>query len=403
MIVVRIVQALLALVALLWSLYVVVMPLLAGLRRPRVGATAHSDSLPSVAVIVPSHNMENEIEACVAALHSSDYPPELLTIYVVADHCTDETASRGRMAGASLLVRHEDPPGKTYAIAWTLRALAQSGADPDLYVITDATARVDRGFLRALISMWQGGEEVIVGHSLVAITNTKWFAKCLGLTLVHRNLQNWARERLGLSSLIEGRGMAYGRRYVQRFGWSLALPTQSQAGQHPTEDWRHGVRVVENGLRVAYQDDARVYTPLRADLATATRQGVRWERGRQLNAISHGISLLAKGLRDRDRLSLFAALDAIQLPVAVLGVLCVAVAILTLILPNGPLLNFLGIAPVVLIACYGFQITMRGRRDGIPASTLLWAPVYLIWRLSTYVMAWVPLDRARIPQDRPNP
>lgn len=397
----RVLQALLALFTVSWTLYVLCMPLAARLRRPQTAPITSCD-LPTVAIIVPAHNMAMDIEACVTAILTSDYPADHIKLYVAADHCTDDTAERARTAGATVLVRNEDPPGKTYVIAWMLQQLAQAGADPDLYVITDGTARLDPHFLAALVPKWRAGEDIVVGHSIVSSTNMKWFARCLGLTLVHRNLQNWARERLGLSALIEGRGMAYSRGYVRRFGWNLALPTHPKPGQHPTEDWRHGVRIVENGLRVAYEDDARVYTPLRNDLGAATRQGIRWERGRQRNVITHGLRLLAEGVRKRDRLRIFAALDAIQLPVAVLGVLCTAVAVLTWPFSGGPVFQVLGYAPVVLMALYGLQVTLRGRSDGIAPVTIVWAPIYLLWRLSAFVLSWTAIDRARPSRDKLN-
>jgi cellulose synthase/poly-beta-1,6-N-acetylglucosamine synthase-like glycosyltransferase len=388
---VRILQAALGALAVLWAAYVIVMPLLAKLRRAR--PVTAPDAAPTISVIIPSHDMEPVIGPCIDALKASDYPMDRVAIYVVADHCSDRTAERGREAGASILERGVDPPGKTYALAWAFETLAAQGVDSDFYVVTDATARVDRAFLRALVAGSQAGENIVVAHSIVDLGNRKWFAKCLGLTLVHRNLQNWARQRLGLSSLIEGRGMCYSRRYIRTHGWSLALPTQSRAGQHPTEDWRHGVRVVEHGYRVAYADDARVYTPLRANLGDATRQGIRWERGRQVNAITHGLRLLTSAIRTRNRVTFFAALDSIQLPVAILGVLCAGLAVLTWALPAGPLINALGIAPVVLVSGYGLLVTFRGRRDGIPATTVIWAPFYLLWRLGAFVLAWTPAGR----------
>jgi cellulose synthase/poly-beta-1,6-N-acetylglucosamine synthase-like glycosyltransferase len=394
-------QALLALFTLFWASYVLVMPIAARLRRTHAAAATACES-PSIVVIVPAHDIGAEIGACVAAIRASELPAGRLDVHVVADHCTDDTAARAREAGAAAWERGEDPPGKTYVIAWMLRKLAESGAEPDLYVITDGTARFHPGFLHALVTKWRAGEDIIVGHSIVSAANTKWFARCLGLTLVHRNLQNWARERLGLSSLIEGRGMAYSRRYVRQFGWSLALPTQATPGQHPTEDWRHGVRVVESGLRVAYEDEAHVYTPLRGDLGAATRQGIRWERGRQLNAVTHGLRLLKKAFHRRDKLHFFAALDSIQLPVAVLGVLCVASAALTWAVPVGPGIRALGYASIVLMATYGLLVTVRGRRDGISPATIAWAPIYLLWRLSAFVLAWTA-GRRRSSRQSPVP
>lgn len=391
MFVVRMAQVAVGGIAVLWTLYVLAMPLVARLRR--ASSPAGPIAPAALAVIVPAHDMEAQIGGCIAALKASDYPADRLSIIVVADHCADRTVATARDAGAAVLERRDGPPGKTYALAWTFDALRTSGLAHDVYIVTDATARIDRGFLTALARISQTGEDIVVGHSVRATDATQWFAKCLGLTLVHRNLQNWARERLGLSSLIEGRGMAYSRRYIERHGWTLAAPTQDEAGQHPTEDWRHGVRAVEHGYRVAYADDAKVYTPLRDTLGDATRQGIRWERGRQLNAITHGLKLLGTAFRRRDRIQLFAALDAIQLPVAILGALCVAVAVLTLALPGATWLNLLGFAPVALMTCYGLFVTLRGRADGIPASTVVFAPFYLLWRLASFVLAWIPAGR----------
>ncbi len=391
MLVARILQVALGGFAVLWTLYVIALPLMAKLRRPAGRAAPFAPV--DVAVVIPSHDMEANIGDCISAVRASDYPTDRLTTIVVADHCRDRTAARARESGARVLERGDGPAGKTYALAWTFDSLRQEGLSHDLYVVTDGTARFDRGFLRALVTAFQAGEDIVVGHSVRSTGAQQWFAKCLGLTLVHRNLQNWARERLGLSSLIEGRGMGYGRRYIERHGWSLAVPTQAEAGQHPTEDWRHGVRVVEHGYRVAYADDAKVYTPLRDNLGDATRQGIRWERGRQLNAITHGLHLLKQALRSRDRITFFAALDAVQLPAAVLGALCVAAAVLTWAFPGDPWINALGFAPIAIMACYGILVTLRGREVGIPVSTVVWAPFYLLWRVASFLLAWVPAGR----------
>lgn len=399
---VKILLAVLSTYAAFWAFYVVLLPILARL-KPDATATATMlprSAWPDVVVIVPAHNMEGHILRCVDAIRACDYPGDRLTVVVVADNCTDATTEQARSVGVMVLVRDEGPAGKTYTLAWALRALADHGIAPEMYVITDATARLEPGFLRALAFRMQLGHDIVVGHSVVDAANQQWFARCLGLTLVHRNLQNRARERLDLSSLIEGRGMAYSRAYIQRHGWSLALPTSLQPGSHPTEDWRHGVRAVEHGFRVAFADDARVMTPLRDNLAAATQQGVRWERGRMANAGSHAVRLLMLALRTRSRHMTFAALDAIQPPVAILAALCLMAAALTAVTTDVRLLLALGLAPLCLMLLYGIHVVAQGRRDGIPLATVAWAPVYVLWRSLAFVVAWASLDRFRITSGR---
>lgn len=391
----RLAAAILAAYATFWALYVVLVPLFGQLRRsrsPMTGAQARQGT-PAVAVIVPSHDMAAVIVRCVQSLRAMRYPADKLRVFVVADHCTDQTAALAESAGATTFTRDDGPPGKTYTIAWTLDALRKSGIRPDVYVITDATAHVEPGFLAALVARWQLGEDIVVAHSLVDLTNQKWFAQCLGLTLVHRNLQNLARERLRLSALVEGRGMAYSREYIERFGWSLALPTATDASTHPTEDWRHGVRVVEHGYRVAFAEDAHVYTPLRETLSAATQQGMRWERGRMANAATHGLNVLVQAVRERKVRMMFAALDAIQLPVAVLGAVTVLAGLLAVVIPGPAWFRALGLSPVIMVGIYGTFVVAQGQREGIRASAIAWAPVYVLWRCASFVLAFVAPGR----------
>ena len=380
-----------------WVTYVVLLPISAAIRgsRPATRAGERASSTPTIAVIIPAHNMSPVITRCIQSLLASGYPLDKFEIYVVADHCTDDTYEKAVQAGANAYARNDGPAGKTYTLAWAVEKLAEQAVDPDLYVVVDATARVEAGFLEALVAVWREGEHIIVSHPLVDAENQKWFARCLGLTLVHRNLQNSARQRLKLSSLIEGRGMAYSRDYIMKHGWRLALPTATKSGTHPTEDWRHAVRAVEHGYRVAFADSARVITPLRPTLSAATKQGIRWERGRMANAFSHAMRLLGQGLKQRSAVKSLAALDAIQPPVAILGALCTALALLALAFPGGLIVNLLSVMPLILFVLYGTAVVAEGRKDGISPVTILWAPVYILWRTSAFILAWGFLDKLK--------
>jgi cellulose synthase/poly-beta-1,6-N-acetylglucosamine synthase-like glycosyltransferase len=190
--------------------------------------------------------------------------------------------------------------------------------------------------------------------------------------------------------------MAYSRAYIQRHGWSLAAPDDDEAGSHPTEDWRHGVRAVEHGYRVAFANDARVVTPLRDSLTAATQQGARWERGRMANAGTHALRLLRLGLLQANGLKIFAALDALQPPAAVLAGLCVGVAALSSMLPAGSPVAMASLLPLAIVFLYGLLVIAQGRREGIRLSTVAWAPVYVAWRGLSFLLAWTFIDRLKL-------
>jgi cellulose synthase/poly-beta-1,6-N-acetylglucosamine synthase-like glycosyltransferase len=378
-----------------WSVYLLAMPLLSFTQKPDKSSQAAPtrSQRPHISVVIPAHDMEHCIERCIKSLLRSRYPGERVEVYVVADHCSDQTAAVARAAGAEVLIRDEEPAGKTFALDWTFRQLKNRGVASDLYVIVDATAYVADDFLSSLAERWSSGENVIMAHTLTDPTNQKWFARCLGLTIAHRNLQDAARERLSLSALVCGRGMAFGKEYIEKHGWRLALPSESVAGTHPTEDFRHGVRLAEHGYRVSFAADAHVFTPLRQSLGAATRQNVRWERGRIGNAYTHARALLSQAIRERRVRKLIAAVDAIQPPVAVVIGLSGALALLGMLFTDTPSMLFLALLPFLLVFIYSMLVVRQGHREGIESTALLWAPIYIAWRVSAFLAAFTGIDR----------
>jgi 1,2-diacylglycerol 3-beta-glucosyltransferase len=391
---IQIVPASLIAYAMVWALYLLLFPLVARLRSPQLKAiTRVTDAKgPTIAVIIPARNAAPVISQCIDSLRACTYPMERVKIYVVADHCSDDTAACAQSAGATALIRQDGPAGKTYTLAWGVAELTERGIMPDLYLIVDATVQVGANFFASMAERWQQGEDIITSHQALSAKNRAWYARCLGLMLVHRNLHNWSRERLGLSALLEGRGMAYSQAYIGRFGWHLALPALSR-GRHATEDWRHAVRAVGEGYRVAFAQDARIVTPLRSSLLEATRQGSRWERGRMVTAATHALRLLRRGLWQGDLTKIFAALDGIQPPVAILGALSLGLAATSTFLPTLSVMRLASYAPLTLVVLYGLGVVVTGRREGIGIAVIFWAPLYIAWRCAAFALAWGFLDR----------
>src|SRR5581483_7154647 len=54
---------------------------------------------PRFLILIPAHDEELLIDACLDSLSALDYPPGSVDVVVVADNCTDATADRARRAG----------------------------------------------------------------------------------------------------------------------------------------------------------------------------------------------------------------------------------------------------------------------------------------------------------------
>src|SRR6476646_7970997 len=122
-----------------------------------IQATAEAGRLPApgpwpaprtrFAVMVPAHDEELLIRRTVGSLLALDYPPDMFTVHVIADNCTDSTAERARALGATVHERVDpDQRGKGYALRWLFGRLLPDPAGGDAFVIVDADSVVNRGF-----------------------------------------------------------------------------------------------------------------------------------------------------------------------------------------------------------------------------------------------------------------
>ena len=64
-----------------------------------------TDKLHNYAILIAARNEQSVIENLIQSIKSQDYPQELVTVFVVADNCTDSTAQIAERAGAVVYER----------------------------------------------------------------------------------------------------------------------------------------------------------------------------------------------------------------------------------------------------------------------------------------------------------
>ena len=68
-------------------------------------------------VLISARNEEAVIGQLIENIHEQNYPNDLITVFVVADNCTDNTAKVARDAGAVVYERfNKQQIGKGYAL-----------------------------------------------------------------------------------------------------------------------------------------------------------------------------------------------------------------------------------------------------------------------------------------------
>jgi glycosyltransferase involved in cell wall biosynthesis len=348
-------------------------------------------------VVVPAHNEELGIASTVQNLLGLDYPSELRRIIVIADNCEDATAARAAAAGAMVTERN-DPArrGKGYALAHAFdRSLADGFADA--VVVVDADTLATPNLLRAFAARLAAGASAAQAEYRAANPRASWRTRLMhiALTLFH-DVRSRARERLHVSAGLRGNGMAF------------AVPLLRQLPHDAfsvVEDVEYGIRLGLGGHRVHYVGEAQVFGQMVATEKASRSQRLRWEGGRGLLARKYAVRLLAEGLRRGSLVPLDLAADLLVPPLTyvALAVFAGTVGAATWVaLGHGAWWAFLPWCAAFLgLAIYVVRGAWLARVGPRVALDLLWAPIYMVWKVALVVGAGPSRQRGWVRTARP--
>lgn len=375
----------LALLVPLLYLAVLSVAALAGGRRARWSQhSSHAGRLarwPSFAVLIPAHNEEVVIAGAVRSVASVAYPEALRHIVVVADNCTDGTATVARDAGAIVYERFDDTQrAKGFALRWLLDRLADEGKRFDAYVIVDADSQLSPTFLELMAGVLATGAKAAQGQYRVANDDGAWTAGLRAVAFaLFNHLRPLGRSVFGWSAGLKGNGMCFSRDVIERLGW----------GSHSlAEDAEYHALLVTHGIRVVYVPEAVVTSEMPTSLRQARSQQARWERGRLDLVRACAGPLLRSFLQNHDLAALDAVLEIAVPPLSMLmaaGVACLGCAILLRWEP-ALLLAVALLALLALHVCIGAALAELSGRAYL---SLLRAPLYIAWKCWVYLAAFV--------------
>lgn len=284
---------------------------LLALPRPKEGLLGgHSQRL---VVVVPAHNEELLIADCVRSLKAARTGRQR-EILVVADNCTDSTASIARSLGATVLER-TDPAhlGKSFALDFAIRELASRRELPDAVLFVDADSVVSPSFFEAIEGRLNAGASAVQVHYAAAPgTSALGRLRQIALLLIH-----WSRplgaSRLRLGSSLKGNGMAL----------SWAVVSEGTGGHGLAEDAAMTLSLARRGVAVAFEPRATVTGFMAQDYATARTQDERWERGR-LGLLPSSMQAAAIAIVRGHFAAAAGALETASLPLSVVVALTMA-------------------------------------------------------------------------------
>jgi cellulose synthase/poly-beta-1,6-N-acetylglucosamine synthase-like glycosyltransferase len=244
----------------------------------------------TVTVLIPAHNEAASIGATLDSLGAQDPPPD--RVIVVADNCTDATASVARAHGAEVLVTVGNDQKKAGALNQALRGLIDGMGANDVVLCMDADTVLDDGFLASGIQRFSSD------RALMAIGGLFYGEPGHGLLgqLQRNEYVRYSREirrRRGRVFVLTGTASMFRAR-------ALRTVAESRGGLLPgvhgdvydtvalTEDNELTLAIKSLGGLMASPDGCRVVTEVMPTWRNLWTQRLRWQRGALENLGAYG-------------------------------------------------------------------------------------------------------------------
>lgn len=227
------------------------------------------------AILIAARNEEPVISHLLDSINAQDYPKELITTYVVADNCTDNTAKVAEEHGARVFQRfNKQQVGKGYAISYLIEQIrTQVGLEHyDAFLIFDADNLLEKDYVRQINKVCSSGYEAFCGYRNTKNYGSNWLSASYGLWYLHDSTHlNQSRMLLGTSCAVNGTGFGFTTKLLEKVGgWNFFTLT---------EDIEFATWCATHGIVVGYSHDAILYDEQPTSFKVSTRQRTRWVQG----------------------------------------------------------------------------------------------------------------------------
>jgi cellulose synthase/poly-beta-1,6-N-acetylglucosamine synthase-like glycosyltransferase len=363
-------------------------------RSDALSSNASSGIAARIAVLVPAHNesagLLPTLDDIKRQLRSGD------RVLVVADNCTDDTATIARTAGAEVVERH-DPArrGKGYALDFGIQHL--SSAPPDILIMIDADCRVAANAITRLTQLCAITHRPVQALYLMAApANSRINHQVAEFAW---RVKNWLRPlglwTLGLPCQLMGTGMA--------FPWEVIRGVDLANGWL-VEDLKLGLDLAAQGHPPLFCPSALVSSQFGSSAKAARTQRERWERGHIGMILTTAPRLFRRAVMDRNWNLLALTFDLAVPPLSLLAMLVVGIVCLTAACAllgfslSALIVSGAALAAFVLAA---FLAWLKCGRDVVPIGTVISIPLYILGKLGLYRIKifnktdaqWVRTDR----------
>ena len=251
-------------------------------------------------IFIPARNEANVIANLIKSIRSCDYPQELLTIYVLANNCNDDTAIIAKNNGANVFLLNDKAVNNVGMVLnkffiYIKESYASFSAF-DGYVRLDADNLVHENYFIELNKAFLNNKEVIISYrsnqnfdeNLVTSFSSVLVSSAM---MGFRLFSAWK-----INAMITGPGILLSANIITRLnGWHLTSLS---------EDTELSAWLLKEKIKSAFCYDAIFYDEQTPEMRMLFRQRLRWTKGASQVFRKYKLSLI-KGMFSREFFSNF--------------------------------------------------------------------------------------------------
>jgi len=240
------------------------------------------------AFVIAAKDEEAVIGELLDSIKAQDYPEDKITVFVVADNCTDATADVAAEKGAIVFQRTDTTlRGKGYALDYAFKKIMSEYGHLGIegYFIFDADNVAAKDYVTQMNKVFDSGEEVIIGFRCPKNFSDNWLAGTSAYMFLRESRQiNFGRSSLGIGTFTSGTGYLVSARHIQEAGgWPYTTTI--------TEDLEISTVVCTRDQKVAFSPDAIFYDEQPVRFRDFCRQRLRWSKGNHQVFFAKGAEL----------------------------------------------------------------------------------------------------------------
>lgn len=225
------------------------------------------------AILIAARNEATVIGNLIDSIAMQDYPSELVTVFVVADNCTDNTAEIARQKGAVCYERqNEAQRTKGFALQYLVECIKRDyGVESfEGYFLFDADNLLARDYISRMNESFDAGEKIVTSYRNTKNFDDNWISASYAIHWL-RTIRNEHRARslFRLATRIQGTGFLFANELIKN-GWNYTSLTEDRA---------FCADAVVNGYQISYNNAAVFYDEQPTDIKIAMRQRIRWAKG----------------------------------------------------------------------------------------------------------------------------